>query len=63
MWLRDHRFTPKLIDKSRDLWQVGESHRPVIRKEVWDKPLAIGHLVLTSDNQLLYSDGALIPLG
>ena len=62
MFLRDHRFAPKLIDFSRELWQVGDSHRPVVRKEVWDGPLALGHLVLTSDNRLLYSDGALIPL-
>ncbi len=62
MWLRDHRFAPRMIDYSRQLWQLGESHRPVVRKEIWDEPLAIGHLVLTSDNQLIYSDGALVPL-
>ena len=27
-------------------------------QEIWDDPLAIGHLVLTSDNRLLYTDGA-----
>ncbi|WP_041546352.1 MULTISPECIES: metallophosphoesterase [unclassified Nocardioides] len=62
MFLRDHRFAPKMIDFSKRLWQVGQSHRPVVRKEVWDRPLAVGHLVLTSDNQVQYSDGALIPL-
>jgi hypothetical protein len=61
MWLRDNRFTPKMIDASKELWQIGRTHRPVVRKEVWDKPLAIAHMVLTSDNRLVYSDGAFIP--
>ena len=58
MFLRDNRFAPRMVDKSAELWQVGRSHRPVVRKEIWDDPPAIGHLVLTSDNHLLYTDGA-----
>ena len=63
MFLRDHRFAPKMLDYLNQLWQVSRDHRPVARKEVWDNPLAVGHLVLTSDNRLLYSNGMLIPLG
>ena len=63
MMLRDNRFAPKMVDYLSQLWQLSRDHRPVARKEVWDQPLAIGHLVLTSDNRILYSDGALIPLG
>ncbi|WP_343905220.1 metallophosphoesterase family protein [Nocardioides aquiterrae] len=61
LWLRDNRFAPRMVDTSAELWQVGRTHRPVVRKEIWDEPPAQGHLVLTSDNQLLYSDGAFIP--
>ncbi|HYF71709.1 MAG TPA: metallophosphoesterase, partial [Nocardioides sp.] len=63
MWLRDNRFAPKMLDYLGKLWQFGRSHRPIQGKEVWDDPLPVGHLVLTSDNRLLYSDGMLIPLG
>jgi len=63
MWLRDNLFTPTMVDYSRQLWQLGgDSHRPVIHKRISDHAPVIGHLVLTSDNQLVYSDGALIPL-
>lgn len=63
MWLRDHRFAPKMLDYLSQLWQISRDHRPVAGKEVWDAPLPVGHLVLTSDNRLVYSDGMLIPLG
>ncbi len=62
MWLRDELFIPETIDFNGELWQVGASHRPVIRKVVRDTPKNVGHLVLTSDNQLLASDGLLTPL-
>lgn len=63
MFLRDHRFAPKMLDYLSQLWQVSRDHRPIAGKEVWDDPLPVGHLVLTSDNRLVYSDGMLIPLG
>ncbi len=63
MWLRDNLFTPTMVDFSHQLWQLGgKSHRPVAHKRISSVAPAIGHLVLTSDNQLVYSDGALIPL-
>lgn len=63
MWLRDNLFTPTMVDFSHQLWQLGgKSHRPVAHKRISSVAPAIGHLVLTRDNQLVYSDGALIPL-
>ncbi|MDI6911857.1 metallophosphoesterase [Nocardioides sp.] len=62
MWLRDNRFAPRAVDFSRELWQYERGHRPVIRKVVRDPAQPIGHLVLTSDNQLVHSDGMLTPL-
>lgn len=61
MFLRDNRFTPSMIEKGHRLWQTHAAGHPVERKSVYAHPPVIAHMVITKDNEVLYTDGAFAP--